>query len=251
MVNSNSDVQIYNTHIEQTEAAARLITRVAKESYNTRGRFDFVLSGGSTPALLYRLLAQPPFANEIPWNSTYVFWGDERLVPPDHDDSNYGQARSLLLDPLGVPPANILRIRGELSPIDAAEDYAVRLSSLSSVPGEAPRFDMVLLGLGIDGHTASLFPGAIDEEEEESIAMAVSIEYGDRPADRVTLTPRAFNGARHIIFLVSGPDKAEAVRRAVAGDYDPQRQPAHRIRPGSGSIHWILDKEAGALLHPG
>ena len=248
MVNSNSEVQIFDSHGEQIEAAARLISSVAKKAQKVRGRFYFVLSGGGTPAPLYRRLAQPPFSSEIPWDDTHFFWGDERIVPSDHEGSNFGQARSIFIDAFEVPPDNIHRIRGELSPQDAADDYSSRLSSLSSIPGKAPIFDLVLLGLGIDGHTASLFPGPLSVKEEASLAMAVSAGYGDRPVDRVTLTPRTFNRARHILFLVSGLEKAEAVHQALSGDYDPQRQPSHRIRPDAGRIHWILDNEAGSLL---
>ncbi len=248
-MNASSKAQIFDTIDQQILATASFILAVAEDAINTRGRFNFVLSGGSTPAPLYKKLALPPYADAMPWNVTHFYWGDERIVPPEHEGSNYGQARRLLLDLIQARTENLHRIKGELSPIGAASDYSERLSTLSDLSGDGTLFDLVLLGLGSDGHTASLFPGSMKEEERIAFAIAVSADYGGRPAHRVTLTPRAINRSRHVVFLVSGSEKANAVKQSISGEFDLQRWPAHRIHPDSGEINWMLDADAGALLH--
>lgn len=249
-MSASSNAHIFDSSDQQIQATARLILTVAKDASTKKGRFNFVLSGGSTPAPLFRMLALPPYAEAMPWNATHFYWGDERIVPPAHEESNYGQARLLLLDRIQARPENAHRIKGELSAIDAAADYSERLSTLSGMSGQGTLFDLVLLGLGSDGHTASLFPGPIKAEEQRSLALAISAVYGGRPAHRVTLTPRAFNRSRNVVFLVSGSEKAEAVKESISGEFDPQTWPAHRIHPDFGEVTWMLDAEAGALLRP-
>lgn len=241
-------VQVFDTSAQQIEATARLFLTVAEDAIAARGRFNFVLSGGSTPAPLYQRLALPPYSEAMPWNETHFYWGDERIVPPTHEESNVGEASRLFLDLIQARSEYIHRIKGELSPIDAAADYSERLSALSGKSGNGTLFDLVLLGLGSDGHTASLFPGSLQVEERRSMALAVSAVYGGRPAHRVTLTPLAFNRSRIVVFLVSGSVKAKAVKESIYGEFDPRTWPAHRIRPDSGEIIWMLDAEAGALL---
>lgn len=247
-MSASSKAQVFDTDDQLIQATARLILTVAEDAIKTRGRFNFVLSGGSTPAPLYKRLSQPPYAEAMPWNETHFYWGDERIVPPTHEESNFGEARRLLLDRIQAHPDNVHRIKGELSPIDAAADYSERLSTLSGMSGQGTLFDLVLLGLGSDGHTASLFPGSIQAEERRSMTLAVVAVYGGRPAHRVTLTPLAFNRSRVVVFLVSGSEKAKAVKESIYGEIDPRSWPAHRIHPDSGEIIWMLDAEAGALL---
>ena len=176
------------------------------------------------------------------------FWGDERCVPPDHPQSNYGQARRALLDQVPAPAENIHRVRGEWEPSAAAEDYVRQLRE-SANPGEAwPRFDWVFLGLGADGHTASLFPGSPLPTASDAPALAVTADYEGRPAQRVTLTPQVLNAARVVAFLVTGRNKADAVAATLTGPRDPRRWPAQRINPGVGELLWWLDQAAAAAL---
>jgi 6-phosphogluconolactonase len=166
---------------------------LARQAVAARGAFFVALAGGSTPRPLYRRLVD---LDALPWPETHVFWGDERTVPPDHPESNYHQARELLLDHVPVPAAQVYRIQGELDPVSAAEAYAQTLLAAAAAGEAWPRFDLVLLGLGSDGHTASLFPGSTYPVEEMQPTVAVSADYGNRPAGRVSLTPPVFNSAR-------------------------------------------------------
>lgn len=216
-----------------------------------KGIASFVLSGGGTPLDLYRELGQSPFAQNVPWDKVHFFWGDERLVPPDDPGSNYAAARQALLEPRAIPEQNIHRICGELPPHEAAADYAARLNAWAAehdpgAPHPWPRFDLVLLGLGEDGHTASLFPGS--PVEVESPVIPVMADYQGRPAGRVTLTPPVFNDAGHIVFLVSGGNKADAVHDTFYTN-DPVRFPAQRIRfVDDMDPMWFLDKGAARRL---
>jgi 6-phosphogluconolactonase len=244
---ASSKTQVFDTLDQQIHAAARFILAAAEDAVGRRGRFDFVLSGGSTPAPLYERLASPPYMKAMPWSVTHFYWGDERIVPPNHAGSNYGQARRLLLDRIQAHPENVHRIKGELSAPEAATDYSELLSVLSRLKKGGPLFDLVLLGLGSDGHTASLFPGSL-EQEPGVLAVSISADYGGRPAHRVTLTPESINRARQVVFLVSGADKAVAVKQSISGESDPHRWPAQKINPDSGQIVWMLDVDAAAMI---
>lgn len=225
------------------EAAQRFAV-LAREAVNSRGRFSVALSGGSTPGALYRLLAAEPYREAIPWQGTHLFWGDERCVPPDDPGSNYWLADEVLVSRVSIPPENVHRVRGELEPPAAARAYENTL--LDYFCGPRARFDLVLLGLGGDGHTASLFPGSPAVSETERLAVHVTATYEDRPAQRVTLTPPAINGAREILFLVTGSAKAEIVRAVLAdaeGGY-----PAQQIQPAAGRLTWLLDSAAASRL---
>lgn len=242
--------QIY-THADYealSHAAAERFLLIARQAARMYDRFLVVLSGGGTPEGLFRLLASTPYRDALPWNQTHVFWADERCVPPDDPGSNYGQAVRLLLSRVRVPKANLHRAPGERPPAQAAAEYAAALREFT-LPGEmAPRFDLVLLGLGEDGHTASLFPGQMSAEEETATVEVASADYQGRPAQRVTLTPLAINAAREVDFLVSGADKAGAVAATLAGPRDPLRWPAQRIAPGEGQVVWMLDAMAAGRL---
>ena len=227
---------------------ARGVLSAADEAANDRGAFHLVLSGGGTPRQLYSKLATPPFASMIPWSDVHLYWGDERCVPPGHTESNYGQARDILIKNVSVRDDNIHRIKGELAPEAAASDYRSLLKNMSSAGREWPEFDLVLLGLGDDGHTASLFPGYLSQEEQTLPVVAVTAEYGGRPADRVTLTPLAFSSARQVIYLVSGDSKAEALSASISDQYDPINWPSQRIKPINGSVTWLVDRAASKRL---
>jgi 6-phosphogluconolactonase len=176
-----------------SQAAALLFLELALTSVAQHGRVQAALSGGSTPRRLFQLLARQPYQTAVPWAHTHLFWADERCVPPDHEESNYGQARRLLLDHVPLPPDNIHRIKGELEAAAAAADYRQQLQALAQPPRAWPRLDLALLGLGDDGHTACLFPGPIPAEEKTLPVTAVTADCQGRPANRVTLTPLLLN----------------------------------------------------------
>lgn len=242
------DIRIFDNQDVLTQAAAGLILEIGIEALNQSGRFLITLSGGSTPEPVYRLLANEPYQDGLAWAQSVFFWGDERCVPPDDPGSNYGQARRQLLSHVPVRSDQIHRIRGELGPDEAAADYRDLLADFSEDGLKWPRFDLVLMGMGADGHIASLFPGRSTSIEDRMAAIAVNADYDGRPAERVTLTPPVFNSARNIVFLVSGQGKAGAVATVLHGQADPVRFPAARIRPESGRLVWMLDRHAASRL---
>lgn len=230
--------------------ATGLLVAELRAAIHARGRVAIVLAGGGTPLGLYRGLAT--MAGDVDWTRIHVFWGDERLVPPDDPGSNYRGASETLLSRVPIPLDNVHRIRGELSAGEAIADYVAQLRDWAAVydpdaPHPWPRFDIVLLGLGEDGHTASLFPGS--PMGDVAPVIAVTADYQGRPAGRVTLTPSTFNDAHHVIFLATGTPKAAAVRDSWTVD-DPVRFPARRIRPADGRVTWWLDHAAAAGLTP-
>ena len=239
------NIRIFPNLAALSTAAAQLFTEAAIESIRERGRFLVAFSGGSTPTALYRLLVREP----IDWTRVHIFWGDERLVPPDDPESSYGQAREVLLKRIPIPTENIHRVSSDLEPAAAATDYARVLKEFAAPPLNWPRFDLVLLGMGEDGHTASLFPGSPVDVAEPVIA--VTANYQGRPARRVTLTPLVFNAARQVIFLVTGANKAVTLK-GVLSDYNSIEQcPAKRIQPTDGQVTWMVDEAAGLALTPG
>jgi 6-phosphogluconolactonase len=229
-------------HIE----AERIVAR-ARESIARRGRFLLSLAGGATPKPLYELLATPPFSTQIDWPHVHVFWGDERCVPPDDPESNYRMAREGLLDHVQLPPTNVHRIRGEDEPSEAAADYEDVLAGFfgsRDIVLQAS-FDLVLLGMGADGHTASLFPGSAAARETRRWVVA---SPGPQPGHwRVSLTPVLLNAAEDVTFLVSGANKADRLKD-VLEDRRPDLLPAQLIRPTHGALHWMIDAAAAARL---
>lgn len=241
-------LRIYDDLDTLTRAAADDLAALLTAPATAHRALTIALSGGSTPQGLYALLAQPPYAHSLPWSRVHFFWGDERCVSIEHPESNYGQAQQALLQHVPVPAENIHRIRIELPPAEAAADYAHQLAQHADPGLRWPRFDLVLLGLGEDGHTAALFPGLITQRERRSPVLHVQASYLGRPAERITLTPLVFNDARHIFFLVAGEKKAPAVRAVLKGYADPEQIPASRIRPTAGVVTWLLDRAAAKLL---
>lgn len=242
------DVRVVETADDLAAEAAGIIQHVAAEAVAARGRFTIVLSGGATPRATYARLAAPPFRDRMPWAHTWVFFGDERAVPPDHRESNYGMARATLLDRVPLPPAQVFRIRGEADDVEAAAaEYARTIAEVLGVRrGEQPRFDLVLLGLGIDGHTASLFPGSPVLREVFRAVAAVHAAAAAIP-QRVTLTFPVLNAAARVLFLVAGPEKVKAVKAVLR---DEAALPAAAVRPVDGHVMWLLDRAAAALLPP-
>ncbi len=227
--------------------AAGWFVRLAAEAVAGRGRFSVALSGGSTPRGLYALLAGEPYRSQVPWSQVHVFWGDERHVPPDHPDSNYRLARQTLLDRVPIPPGNVHRIPAERpDPQAAAAEYERTLRTFFG-PGW-PRFDLILLGLGADGHTASLFPGTAVLHETERLVAAPYVD--GLSAHRLTLTPPVLNHAANVLFLVAGEGKAATLHAVLEGPYRPERFPSQLVRPAEGRLVWIVDRAAAGLLRP-
>lgn len=243
-----SQLLIFENLATLFEVADAYVRRLAIISVQARARFLLALSGGSTPHPLYRRLAQANEKEPFPWEQTHIFWGDERMVPASDPESNAGQAKSLLLSHVPVPEKQIHPIPYEEDPVTAAEGYAHTLEQVAEAGAAWPRFDLVLLGLGSDGHTASLFPGSTFPVPAEQPTQAVLAKYGDRPAARVTLTPPVFNSARYLLFLVTGEEKAEALARVLEGDYAPVQWPAQRIQPEDGKLIWLADTAAASQV---
>ena len=224
------------------EDAAHRFAAAARDAVQSRGQFVVALSGGATPRGLYARLAAPPYASTVPWSQVQVLWGDERCVAPDEPTSNYRMVREALLDHVPIPAENVHRIHGEAVPVTAARAYEQTLRALL----RGARMDLILLGLGDDGHTASLFPGAVDVPDGE--AWVVARYHVPTSLWRVTLTPVLINAAAEILFLVSGEGKAAIVHRVLEGPRRPSGLPAQLIAPTSGRLRWLLDAAAARDL---
>lgn len=245
-----ADLRVFDDSSMLAVAAAEAFATSAAQAVASRGRFLVTLSGGSTPQALFSLLATPPYRTEIEWTAVHLFWGDERLVPADDSGSNYYHAQRLLLSQVAIPASQIHPVRGELPAQEAVVDYGQQLQTLASAGQAWPRFDLALMGMGADGHTASLFPGSAAVFEETKPVLAVTADYGGRPAQRVTLTPPVFNDARQVLFLVAGEDKATALAAVLQGARDVQTWPAQCIQPVSHNLTWFTDRQAARLLDP-
>jgi 6-phosphogluconolactonase len=236
----------------QRAAAEEFAARIER-AVEARGTAFVALSGGSTPRGLHTLLADPaePFRARVPWARLHVFWGDERTVPPDHPDSNYRMARDTLLRHVPIPAAHVHRIRGEdPDPAKAAEEYARELREVFAAHDRVEagwlRFDLVVLGMGADGHTASLFPGTAAVHEATRLVLAPWVAKLD--TYRITLTPPVLNGSDAVLFLVTGADKAEALAAVLEGPSRPDVYPSQVVRPGTGALLWLVDRSAAARL---
>ena len=241
---TNPEIVIVPDPQELAREAAQRFAGLVGDAAASRGRFSVALSGGSTPEALYRLLAEEPYREQIPWDKVHLFWGDERCVPPDDPGSNYWLASDVLLGQVPIPAGNIHRVPGELEPDAAARAYERDLNDYFC--GPRTRFDLVLLGIGSDGHTASLFPGSTSLWETKHLVLAVEAHYENRPASRVTLTLPAINSARHVWFLVTGSAKAGIVQAVLKGG--GENLPAQQICPTAGVLTWLLDAGAAGKL---
>lgn len=242
-------VHVSPTRSDAARALATQFTTLAETAYNARSRFTVALSGGSSPLDAYRLLATDEFASSVNWAQVYVFWGDERCVPLDHPDNNAHAAREALLDHVPLPVGNTFRVQTHLPPEEAAQDYETTLREffLKRVGVSVPRFDLVILGMGSDGHTASLFSGTAAMGEKERWVVANHVPQLD--SWRVTLTYPAVNAAANVIFYAVGEDKADTLKRALT---PPQAAsdllPVHLVRPANGQVQWIIDQAAASRL---
>jgi 6-phosphogluconolactonase len=227
------------------EAAAKRFLDSAKRAVAKSDRFLVVLAGGSTPRALYRRLTEPPYRDKVPWKQTYFAFGDERCVPPDHEESNYRMARETLFEPLEIPDYRVLRMKGEQKPVEAARRYEVRLGDLF-LNRSSRRFDLVLLGIGTDGHTASLFPGTAALEERERWVVANQVPR--LGVWRITLTFKALNAARRVLFLATGEEKAKVIAEAFGGLEHPAPHPCELVTPFHARREVLVDRVAASLL---
>jgi 6-phosphogluconolactonase len=239
---------ILNDQQELFVRAAEEIAHIAGESVCTHGEFTLCLSGGSTPAATYDLLATR-FQLSVDWKEVQFFWGDERCVPPDNPESNFAMTNRTMLSKLSLRPDQVHRMRGEDPPAAGATAYEAEMRKCFGL-GEAefPRFDLILLGLGDNRHTASLFPG--DPAIHETQRMVLPVNADAEPRNRLTITPPVINNARCVMFLVKGQSKAAAVKDILEGPRDPDKRPAQIVAPHDGEVVWLLDKDAASLLSP-
>jgi 6-phosphogluconolactonase len=236
---------------ELARFAAEMSFRTILTAFNKykQDRFTMVLSGGSTPKKMFQIYgSEEMYRTALPWERIHIFWGDERHVGPDHPESNYKTAAEAMLSKLPMPAGNIHRIRGELpDAAEAAANYEKELRFFFEPSDETPpRFDLIFLGLGSDGHTASLFPGTRALLEKQR--WVVSNWVGKLDTVRITMTAEVFNNAEKLVFLVAGEDKAAALKSVLTGAREPQQLPAQLIQPRRGRLLWILDREAASLL---
>ena len=241
-----------NLHIaadsdELDRDGAELYLRIAKESVSNRHVFAAAISGGSTPRGMHRLLGRKPYRSEMPWSKTHLFWVDERLLPYDHPDSNFGAARDDFLSHVPIPEENVNSMPVNQAPKAGATAYRERLATFFNRPS-IPVFDLIVLGLGPDGHTASLFPGSTPDPSGEE-PWVIAVTGGNPNVGRLTLNYNVLNSARYVAMLVSGAGKADMVNRILSSE--PPMLPGHYIHPTSGSMTWLLDPSAAALLPKG
>lgn len=248
-MNAGPEIHVLESGRELAEEAADLLVWLGKQTIQAGGRFRVALAGGSTPRALYEALTAPGMAGQLDWTQVECFFGDERCVPPDHAESNYGMANETLFRPLGIDQSRIFRMRGEATDHEqAAREYEALLRrQFETGPHAWPCFDLILLGLGEDGHTASLFPGTTALDERTRLVAVGCSPKGI--AQRLTLTLPVVNQARTVVFLVSGSSKASVAKVVLEG---PQaggsRLPAQLIRPEQGRLIWFLDQAAAAEL---
>ena len=251
------DVRILNNLDAIAKRVAQEFVQSATAAVSDKGSFSVALSGGSTPKALYSLLANDAALRaQVPWDKMYLYFGDERSVGPDHADSNFRMATETMLSKVPLKPEQVFRIKGEYKDTEkAAQEYEQALRASFKIPegkiaeGQFPRFDLVLLGMGSEGHTASLFPGTKALHETKRIAVRNWV--GKLYTDRITLTAPAINQAARVIFMVTGADKALALKGVLEGPYEPEQLPSQMIQPQKGKLLWLIDTAAGGMLTTG
>ncbi len=238
------NIIVYDKPEQLAEAAALRFFDSAKAAIALQGRFSVAVAGGNTPKRVYQLLASERYKGRIEWSSVHIFFGDERCVPPDHSDSNYRMLKESLLSHVPIPEMNVHRMRGEDDPALSSRLYEQELRAFFEAAAW-PRFDLILLGMGEDGHTASLFPHTAALREEKAWVVANWVEQLE--TFRLTLTVPAICHAAHIIFLVTGEAKARRLNEVLNSPRDPERLPAQLIQAIDGSLEWLIDKAAASL----
>lgn len=246
-MSASPEIRVLASPQEIFRAAAERFVQKATETVRTAGRFTVALSGGSTPKGLYSLLAEQ-YRSSLPWERMFFFWGDERHVPPDHPDSNYRMTNQAMLSKVPVPPENIFRVPTEMQDADStAAQYEQTLKNFFRLKtGEFPRFDLILLGMGPDGHTASLFPATKALQEKTRLVVANWVEKFN--TYRITLTLPVLNNAACAMFLIAGADKAAALHEVLEGDGPGEQFPAKLVKPTQGKLIWLIDRQAAASL---
>ena len=249
-VTAESLIEVLPGREKLIQAVAEHVIDLAYQGITENGRVAIALSGGSTPHPLYALLASEKYSQRIDWPRVHIFWGDERCVPSDSPQSNHRMAREALLDAVPIPVSNVHRIPGEEDPEKAAVAYEKELRTFFGVNAEdgSPRlgFDLVLLGMGDNGHTASIFPGSPALREKQRWVMAQYVEVVSMW--RITLTPVVINAAKNVLFIVFGPEKAERLHSVLEGPFQPEVLPAQIIRPARGRLLWLVDRTAAGRL---
>lgn len=250
MATSNYELKVCDGLDELAAKSALAIARTAAECIRQRGTFTLVLAGGSTPRRTYELLARGEGEYSIDWSRVFLFFGDERFVPHDDPRSNYKLAHDTLLSVAPIASEQVLTVDTSLaSPAASADDYSERVAKFFAQPqGTLPAFDMILLGLGDDGHTASLFPGAAALKVHDRIATWSPPGVLPPPVDRITLTMPVLNAAQQVLFLVSGAGKADVLAEVLSGNSSTDEHPAAGVRPKAGRVSWLVDREAAARL---
>lgn len=236
-------VEIFPGEAQLAQAAADHFIELANAAIAERSRADIALAGGSTPRAMNALLAAEPRRSSLDWTRVRFFFGDERTVPPDDPDSNYGMNRETLFDPLGIPSGRVFRMRGEGEPKVSAAEYA---RILRTELGPQPRFDVLFLGMGPDGHTASLFPGTLAGIDDTQLVAANWVEKFS--TWRLTVTPQVINAARNVVIAAGGASKADVLQAVFEGPRDPDTYPIQLVAPAGGELYWLIDEAAAAKL---
>lgn len=244
-VNYNKNIKIYQNPEEVAEKLAKLFKK--KVNRSTADIFTVALAGGNTPKMFYKTLAQPDYSDHIDWNKVHFFWGDERCVPPDHEDSNYGMVKEVLFDKIDIPDQNIHRIKGELAPQEEVQNYAQEIGKYVEQQNNLPAFNIMLLGVGTDGHTASLFPNSMNLKENKlycSVAMHPETEQ-----KRITMNLKVIRNSRQTIFIVTGERKANIINKLLSDDVIDEKYPASLVNENNNNVIWFLDQDAGQSLN--
>jgi 6-phosphogluconolactonase len=242
---SNGRIEVFSNLEALSLRAASIFVSASRDSIGTKKRFAVAISGGSTPRRLYTLLGSQAYRHQVDWRHVHFFWADERCVPKDDEASNFRTAFDTLLSKVALPDKNIHRIKGEEAPDNAARDYEEEVKRFLG-ESERPRFDLIILGMGEDGHTASLFPGS--KSLEETVRLAIPVYLEEPKKNRITLTLPALNNADQILFLVTGASKAPVLSEILGERGKKKGFPAGLIRPANGNVTWLIDHEAAAKL---
>jgi 6-phosphogluconolactonase len=242
---STPNILVFDDAEQVAQAAARRVVELARQTIAERGNFSIALSGGSTPKRIYELLASDEYRTQVDWPNVHIFFGDERTVPPDHHESNFRMASEAMLSHLPIPETNIHRMNGVGDAAANASDYE---SDMREYFGDVqwPRLDLVMLGMGDDGHTASLFPETTALEERTAWVVANWVEKFN--TWRITLSAPAINAARNVLFLITGAGKTDRLHEVIMGERDTARLPSQLIAPREGKLEWFVDKAASAKL---
>ena len=240
-------IAIYDDKHTLSQHAAEYIMRIAQEAIDLHGHYTIALTGGTTPGEVYSLIGSEPFRSQIDWQLVDVFWGDERCVPHNSPESNFYLAQEVLLDKIAIPKSQIHPMPADQLDREAASQaYSIEMQNTFDTNG-IPSFDLIHLGMGPEGHTASLFPRQASLHEKHRLVMPVSVPKP--PPDRLTFTPPLLNAARNVLFLVTGSEKADALHAVLEGEYQPDEYPAQIVRPIHGEVVWMLDKDVAKNLH--